>query len=244
MGNPLGRAGLAVASVAVAALAVAAPAHAADAAPDIFGTFWATRYDAKIQIVGGGELPLTAEGKAAYAMNIAGLKDGSIIDAARRYCVPDGLPRVLATPYPFEIINAPPGQVTFVYELNHEVRAVAMDKPLPSDKELIPYPYYNGHSVGRYEGDTLVIETAGFNEKTFIDATGAPHTDEMHTLERVRRIGPSEIEDLITIHDPQYYTRDWQARFVYQQRNDVWLQDYVCGEPHRDISSVAGVRRP
>ena len=243
MGNPLGRAGLAVASVAVAALAVAAPAQAADAAPDIFGTFSATRYDAKIQIVGGGELPLTAEGKAAYAMNIAGLKDGSIIDAARRYCVPDGLPRVLATPYPFEIINAPPGQVTFVYELNHEVRAVAMDKPLPSDKELIPYPYYNGHSVGRYEGDTLVIETAGFNEKTFIDATGAPHTDEMHTLERVRRIGPSEIEDLITIHDPQYYTRDWQARFVYQQRNDVWLQDYVCGEPHRDISSVAGVRK-
>ena len=119
MGNPLGRAGLAVASVAVAALAVAAPAHAADAAPDIFGTFWTTRYDAKIQIVGGGELPLTAEGKAAYAMNIAGLKDGSIIDAARRYCVPDGLPRVLATPYPFEVINAPPGQVTFVYELNH-----------------------------------------------------------------------------------------------------------------------------
>jgi hypothetical protein len=240
MGNPLGRAGLAVASSAVAALAVAAPA---DAAPDIFGTFWTTRYDAKIQIVGGGELPLTAEGKAAYAMNIAGLKDGSIIDAARRYCVPDGLPRVLATPYPFEIINAPPGQVTFVYELNHEVRAIAMDKPLPSDKELIPYPYYNGHSVGRYEGDTLVIETAGFNEKTFIDATGAPHTDEMHTLERVRRTGPTEIEDLITIHDPQYYTRDWQARFVYQQRNDVWLQDYVCGEPHRDISSVAGVRK-
>ena len=249
MGNPLGRASLAVASVAVAsvavaALAVAAPAHAADAAPDVFGTFWATHYNARIQIVGGGELPLTAESKAAYAMNIAGLKDGSIIDAARRYCVPDGLPRVLATPYPFEIINAPRGQVTFVYELNHEVRAIAMDKPLPSDKELIPYPYYNGHSVGRYEGDTLVIETAGFNEKTFIDATGAPHTDEMHTLERVRRIGPSEIEDLITIHDPQYYTRDWQARFVYQQRDDVWLQDYVCGEPHRDISSVAGVRRP
>jgi len=240
MGNPLGRAGLAVASVAVAALAVAAPA---DAAPDIFGTFWATRYDAKIQIVGGGDLPLTAEGKAAYETNIAGLKDGSIIDAARRYCVSDGLPRVLATPYPFEIINAPPGQVTFVYELNHEVRAVAMDKPLPSDKELIPYPYYNGHSVGRYEGDTLVIETAGFNEKTFIDATGAPHTDEMHTLERIRRIGPTEIEDVITIHDPQYYTRDWQARFVYQQRNDVWLQDYVCGEPHRDISAVAGVRK-
>ena len=181
MGNPLARSGFTVAcltfGLAAAALAACAPAEAADA-PDIFGTFWATRYDAKIQIVGGGELPLTPEGKAAYQMNIAGLKDGSITDAARRWCVPDGVPRVLATPYPFEIINAPRGQVTIVYELNHEVRVVAMDKPLPSDKELIPYPYYNGHSVGHHEGDTLVIETAGFNEKTFIDSTGAPHTDE------------------------------------------------------------------
>ena len=239
MGNPF-----AIAATALAALAVSAPAGAADTAPDIFGTFWATRYDARIQIVGGGDLPLTPDGKAAYEMNIAGLKDGSILDAARRYCVPDGVPRVLATPYPFEIINAPRGQITFVYELNHQVRPVAMDKPLPSDKELIPYPYYNGHSVGRYDGNTLVIETAGFNEKTFIDSTGAPHTDEMHTLERIRRTGATEIEDVITIHDPQYYARDWQARFVYQQHDDVRLKDYVCGEPHRDISSVAGVRRP
>jgi hypothetical protein len=244
MGNPPVRSSLAVASLTVAALAVSAPAHAADAGPDVFGTFWVTRYDAKIQIVDGGELPLTPEGKAAYETNIAGLKDGSITDAARIWCVPDGLPRVLANPYPFEIIAAPRGQITIVYELSHQVRAVAMDKPLPSDKELEPYPYFNGHSVGRYEGDTLVIETAGFNERTFIDATGAPHTDEMHTLERIRRIGPTQIEDVITIHDPQYYTRDWQARFVYQQRDDIRLQDYVCGEPHRDISSVAGVRRP
>ena len=218
-------------------------AHGADA-PDISGIYWATQYNAKIQLVGGGELPLTAAGKAAYDKNIAGLKDGSLTDNARKFCVPDGLPRVLANPYPFEIIQAPPGQITIIYELSHQVRAIAMDKPLPSDKELIPYPYFNGHSVGHYEGDTLVIESAGFNERTFLDATGAPHTDEMHTLERVRRVGPTEIEDVITIHDPQYYTRDWQARFVYQQRDDVWLQDYVCGEPHRDISSVAGVRRP
>jgi hypothetical protein len=234
---------LAATALVVTTVAASTPA-AADAAPDIFGTFWATRYDAKIQIVGGGDLPLTAEGKAAYEMNLAGLKDGSITDAARRFCVPDGVPRVLAGPYPFQIFNAPSGQVTFIYELNHQVRVVAMDKPLPSDKELIPYPYYNGHSVGRYEGDTLVIETAGFNEKTFIDATGAPHTDEMHTIERVRRISPTEIEDVVTVHDPQYYTRDWQTRFVYRQRDDVWLQDYVCGEAHRDLSAVAGVRRP
>src|SRR5213078_5204936 len=103
--------------------------------PDISGTYWATEYRAKIEIVGGGDLPLTAAGKAAYEKNIAGLKDGSIVDAARKFCVPDGLPRVLATPYPFEIIQAPPGQVTIIYELNHQVRAFRLDKPMPSEKE-------------------------------------------------------------------------------------------------------------
>jgi hypothetical protein len=221
---------------------LASPAFAQ--APDISGTYWATEYRPKIQIVGGGELPLTPAGKAAYEKNIAGLKSGAILDAARKYCVPDGLPRVLATPYPFDIIQAPPGQVTMVHELNHQVRVVALDKPMPSEEELIPFPYYNGHSVGRFEGDTLVVESAGFNEKTFLDATGAPHTDELRTTERIRKISPTELEDVITIHDPEYYTNDWQARFVYKLRNDVRLEDYVCGEPHRDISGVAGVRRP
>jgi hypothetical protein len=217
-------------------------AYAAD--PDISGTYWATRYNAKIEIVGGGDLPLTAAGKTAYEKNMAGLKDGSIPDNARRLCVPDGIPRVLATPYPFEVIQAPPGQVTIIYELNHQVRTVAMNKKIPSDDELSIFPFYNGHSYGHFEGDTLVIESAGFNEKTFLDATGAPHTDEMHTIERIRKTGPAELEDVVTIHDPMYYTRDWQARFVYTLRNDVRLEDYVCGEPHRDISGVAGVRRP
>src|SRR5882672_10226069 len=82
--------------------------------PDLSGIYWATQYNAKTQIVGGGDLPLTAAGKAAYAKNVAGLKDGSLSDDARRFCVPDGLPRVLATPYPFEIVNGPPGQITIL----------------------------------------------------------------------------------------------------------------------------------
>jgi hypothetical protein len=211
--------------------------------PDVSGTYWATEYRAKIQPVGGGELPLTKAGKEAYEKNMAGLKDGSITDAARKYCVPDGLPRVLATPYPFEIIQAPPGQVTVIHELNHQIRVIAIDKPLPEEKELTTFPFYNGHSVGHFDGDTLVVETAGFNEKTFIDATGTPHTDEMRTTERIRRISPTQLEDVITVHDPEYYSADWQARFVYTLRNDVRLEDYVCGEPHRDLSPVAGVRR-
>ena len=215
-----GRAGAGSAAIFAVSL-LAGSAMGQGATPDLSGIYWTTQYNAKIELVGGGELPLNDAGKEAYAKNMAGLKDGSITDTARKFCVPDGLPRVLATPYPFEIIQAPPGQITVVHELNHQIRVVATDKPMPSDKELIPFPYYNGHSVGHFEGDTLVVDSAGFNEKTFVDATGAPHTDEMRTVERIRKLSPTQLEDVITIHDPQHYTRDWQARFVYNLRNDV-----------------------
>src|SRR5215470_10225304 len=145
-------------SFAFALLANWAACAVAHAAPDISGTYWATTYSPTIQVLGGGAPPLNAAGKAAYEKNQAGLKDGSVVDKARRVCVPDGVPRVLATPYPFEIFQVPAGQVTFLYEMNHQVRVVVMDKPLPKLESLVGDPRYNGHSVGRWEGDTLVVE--------------------------------------------------------------------------------------
>ena len=210
--------------------------------PGLAGTYWATEYHPGIQVVGGGELPLTEAGTAAHARNMAGLKDGSIEDRARKYCTPDGVPRSLATPYPFEIIESPPGQILIVYEMNHMIRRIAIDAPLPPQEELLVEPFYNGHSVGHFEGDTLVVQTRGFKDETFLDATGAPHTDMLETTERIRRISPTELENVVTIHDPEYYSRDWQARFVYTLRTDVRIEDYICGFEHRDISSVAGVR--
>jgi hypothetical protein len=103
---------------------------------------------------------------------------------------------------PFETIQAPPSQVTIIHELKHQVRVVALDKPIPTVKEQEVFPIYNGHLVDHFEGDTQVVYTVGFNEKTFVDATGAPHTDEMTTMERIRRISPTELEDVITIRDP------------------------------------------
>ena len=63
----------------------------------------------------------------------------------------------------------------------------------------------------------------------------------MKTVERLRKTG-NQLEDVVTVHDPDMFTRDWSARFVYQLRNDLRLQDYVCGEKHRDIASVRGVK--
>jgi hypothetical protein len=226
--------------LALAIAAYVAACSAAVATADISGTYWATSYSPNIEVLGGGEAPLNAAGKAAYEMNQKGLTDGSIADKARRVCVPDGVPRVLATPYPFEIFQVPAGQVTFVYEMNHEVRVIVMDKPLPTLDSVIADPRYNGHSVGHWDGDTLVVETIGFFEKTFLDATGLPHSDEMTTVERIRKVG-RELEDIITIHDPDMYTKDWQARFIYDERNDVRLEDYACNDTHRDLSGVKGV---
>jgi len=229
--------------VLCAAALLAGSVVAADA-QDVTGIYWTTQYNAKVQIVGGGDLPLTPAGKAAYEKNMAGLKDGSIVDQARITCVPDGPVRAWATPYPFEIVDGPTGNMTILHELNHQNRVVRMGKPLPKYEEIVAHPSYNGHSVGRLEGDTLVIETIGFNEKSFLDATGAPHSDELRTVERIRRISPTQLEIVVTVHDPDIYTRDWSARFVYNLRNELRIEPYVCGEPHRDISQIPGVRRP
>ena len=120
--------GLAAVAVAVPGASAAAPAE-----QDISGVWWASTYSPNISLIGGGALPYNAAGKAAYDKNIAGLKDGSLVDAARRYCAPDGVPRLLETPYPFEIVQTP-GQVTIVHELNHFVRPIAMDRLPPKCK--------------------------------------------------------------------------------------------------------------
>jgi hypothetical protein len=209
-------------------------------AMNMSGVWWTESYSPKIQVVGGGELPYNDKGKTEYAKIIAGLKDGSIKDEARHLCVPDGLPRLLGDPYPFQLIQTP-GQVTIVYELNHVIRIVPLNRPLPNAHELEVAPYYSGHSVAHWEGDTLVVESAGFNDKTFLDATGAPHSDAMTTVERLHKLGDTTLEDVITVNDPEMFTHPWSARFVYDLHPEVRIDDYVCGEKHRDISKVKGV---
>jgi hypothetical protein len=224
--------------VGVLSLALASAAHAES---DISGVWWATTYSPKILVSGGGDPPLNAAGKTQYATNQAGLKSGTLVDKARKVCSPDGVPRLLETPYPFEIFQVPKGQVTMIHELNHQLRVVALDKTPRKYEDLALFENLNGYSVGHWDGDTLVVQSNGFSDDSFLDSTGLPHSDEMVTTERIRKID-NQLEDVITIHDPKMYTRDWQARFVYSQRNDIRIEDYSCNDPtHRDISKVKGV---
>jgi hypothetical protein len=233
-----------VAALAIPGLAAAANDPPMAAWPQLSGTYNPKTYSQVIRPVGGGDPPYTAEAMAAYKKNMVAAKAYTLDDKARHGCTPDGVPRILESPYPFEIVETPNrGEVWIIYELNHVARQVSIDKPMPPRDELETFPWYSGHSVGRFEGDTLVVETAGFNEKTYLDNSGAPHTDQLRTVERIRKInGGKELEDVVTIHDPGVFTRDWSARYVYQPRSDIRLMDYNCGEKHRDLSSVKGVR--
>jgi hypothetical protein len=228
------RAAVAVVIFAGCAFVGSASAQQGQDVQDVWGVWWVTSYSPKIQIIGGGDIPYNDKGQADYQKNIASLKDGSITDEARRVCVPDGIPRILGNPYPFLIAPAR-GHIVMTYELNHVIRIIIMDQKQVSAEELEIAPYYSGHSVGHWEGDTLVVETAGYNDQTFLDATGAPHSDQMTTVERIRRIsGGKQLEALVTVTDPEYLTKPFSARFVYDAHPEVRIDaSHNCGEPHR-----------
>jgi hypothetical protein len=219
-------------------------AQAAPAPPDITGVYWATTYSPRIEPMTGGAPPYKPEAMAEYKKNMADLAAGKFDDMGRTFCVPDGVPRVLESPYPFEIVQVPNrGEIYLLYEINHMIRRVDMQNPLPSQKDLELLPFYAGHSAGHWEGDTLVIETAGYNTTTFLDNSGAPHSDQLRTTERIRKLDNGKtLEDVVTIHDPAVFTKDWTTRFVYQARPDIRIMDWNCGEKHRDLAQVKGVR--
>jgi hypothetical protein len=218
--------------------------QAAAAAPDISGTYWTTTYSPTLQPSAGGSPPYRPEALAEYRKNMAAIAAGKLDDKARSFCVPDGVPRALASPYPFEIVQIPNrGEIYLFYEINHMIRQVDMQNPLPPQDKLQLLPFFAGHSAGHWEGDTLVVETAGYNDMTFLDNSGAPHTDQLRTTERIRRIDNGKgLEDVVTIHDPGVFTQDWTTRFVYPARPDIRIMDWNCGEKHRDLSQVKGVR--
>jgi hypothetical protein len=216
------------------------PFYTPPANQNISGVWWVQRYEPKIVPVGGGELPFTPAGREQYQKNIAGLKNGTMKDEARRICVPDGIPRLLSNPYPFEIVQTA-GQVTIMYEVNHVIRPLYLGQSLPSAEDLEIFPRYIGYAAPRWESDTLVIESAGFHHDTYLDATGVPHSEQLRTVERIRRIDDRTLETVVTVTDPVIFTRPWQARFVYTLHPGERLRDYNCGESFRDISHVPGV---
>jgi hypothetical protein len=124
------------------------------------------------------------------------------------YCEPPGVPHIYLWPIKTKFIQTPEA-VYILYELGPAFRAVWLNSQHPADVD----PQWWGHSIGHYEnGDTLVVDTVGLNDKTWLDQVGHPHTEQLHVIERFKRASPTSIEIDMTIDDPGAYTKPWNAR--------------------------------
>ena len=171
--------------------------------------------------------PLTPWGQAKYDANKPGYGPRAAPGGNDPIlkCDPIGFPRILFTIWPFETIHIS-GRILMFFEGQHTTRQIWMDgRKLPVD----PEPTWYGYSVGKWEGDTLVVETVGFNEKTWLGAQGQPHSDQMRTIERYRRVDPNTIEFSLIIDDPKTYTKAWNAEpRLIKRRAGVEILESFC----------------
>ena len=147
------------------------------------------------------------------------------------YCMPPAGPRLMTTPFPMEIIQLPQQKrIVMIYEGGtHIWRIIYMDgRPHPAGDQL--NPTWLGHSVGHWEGDTLVVDVVGFNEGSWIDMAGDPHTDRLHVVERFSRKDLYTLHYEATIDDPGTYTEAWTIGFDILWDDKGELQEYICQE--------------
>jgi hypothetical protein len=142
-------------------------------------------------------------------------------------CHPSGVSRQFQTPYGVDFVHIPDLQRMYIFDVGgpHTFRIIYMDgRPHPAKLETSAY----GHSVGRWEGDTMVVDTVGFSEDFWIDRTGLPHTEKLHTVERFTRTDFNTIKYEVLIDDPAVYTKPWSGGFNLRWTSGVELFEYVC----------------
>jgi hypothetical protein len=138
-------------------------------------------------------------------------------------CLPQGMPGMMMAMFPMEVLETP-GQVTFIQEAFNQVRRVHLDEELVAAEDA--EPRFSGHSVGRWDGDTLVIQTVGV--KDYARLNGAPHSMNMRITERIRLINESYMENVVTVTDPEFLTAPWTWTWMYRRWPGYKLQEYVC----------------
>ena len=144
-------------------------------------------------------------------------------------CVVGGVPRSTFVGYPFKILE-PPGMVVILYEAVHAYRQIFTDgRSLPND----PNPAWFGYSVGRWEGDVLVVESSGFNDNVWLDNAGRPATGTLKVTERFVRKNFGQMDVEITIDDPKTYTKPWSVTQQLAYQPDTELLEYICNENNK-----------
>ncbi len=211
-----------------AALAtLAGIASAADAVPQLSGTWKPARsFDAGIRTSDGKAPPLTAQGRATQEARAAALKKGKDEDPVTR-CLRPGTPRILFQGTPFLLLQTP-HKVTFVHQFQHVLRHVPLGEPLAPAEEL--EPTWGGMAAGRFEGDTLVVETTSFHEVLWMDRTGLPQSANARITERVRLVDRNTLEDVVTVDDPVNYTQPWSTTLRFQRADGTQMKEDICAE--------------
>ena len=154
-------------------------------------------------------------------------------------CKPSGGPRQFLTPYGVEIVDLPEIKRIMIMDIGgpHTFRTIYMDgRPHPKDLS----PSFYGHSIGRWEGDTLVVDTIGFNEKFWIDRGQAPHTEKLHLIEKFTRTDMNTMQYELTVDDPGAYTAIWSRSSNMSFRAGTELFEYVCQDNNQAPELLVG----
>jgi hypothetical protein len=187
----------------------------------------------------GDPVPLLPWAQKIYDQRLADARAGKAFADTEAYCIASGMPRVMRGPnYPMQILQTP-GQITMLFEALHNIRFIYLDEPLPPQEDW-EYSLF-GHSVGRWEGDTLVVETVGLTDLTTLDKVGLPHTKQLRVTERIRLTSPDTFEDVITIDDPGAFTRPWSIRATYKRMPPgSRISEYECNLNNRNRPTPDG----
>jgi len=207
----------------------------ADGKPDLTGIWIADPPKLRDASVGlkPGEMVMTPEAQKIFDQRKTGALSAQDPDAN---CLPQGVPKIDATPLPFKIIQEP-DNVVILYEAFDQFRQLFMDgRALPKD----PNPQWFGYSVAKWDGDTLVVESIGFNGRAWLDQVGHPSTEALHVIERFRRKDFGHMEVTSTITDPGAYTKPWSYTQPLSLMVDTDLLELVCNENNRDLPHLLG----
>ena len=167
-------------------------------------------------------------------------EDRFLADEPYTRCKPSPAARSFGTAYGVELLNLPGTERIYVFMIGgtHSFREIFMDG---RTHPRVLSPSYFGHSIGWWEGDTLVIDTVGFNEGAWMERFGMPHTDQLHTIERVTRVDFTTIDYAITIDDPGAYTAPWTSGYIKKWQPRTELFEYVCQENNYGPQLMVGV---
>ena len=206
--------------------------EAAKKTPDLSGA-WTQQPGRLSRRFSAEDAPLQPSVREIYKANREGVTDangnGADGQDPEMYCLQAGVPRVYTSPFPIEIVQTA-GRVFMVFH--------SQTSPSPryiyTDGQDHPEGYpttFMGHSIGKWEGDTLVVDTIDIDGDTWLDGIGTPHSDELHVVERLRRVAQDTLEIEFRFEDPKAYTKPWGGKKVFKLTPDLeYLPGLICDD--------------